>query len=99
MTVIVQEVSSLRQPGQVGSAESNKPVRVAHTKSLLRKSPTCSVVEGPPMFMNTIAVGPFDPVKFCVTGGATDAMPAFCSPCPLQTATAGLERLPGKTFR
>ena len=32
------------------------------TNSLLRKSPTSSVVEGPPMFMNTIAVGPFDEV-------------------------------------
>ena len=32
------------------------------TNSLLRKSPTSSVVEGPPMFINTIAVGPFEEV-------------------------------------
>lgn len=40
------------------------------TKSLLRKSPTSSVVDGPPIFMNTIAVGPFELVASCVTGGA-----------------------------
>lgn len=40
-----------------------------HTKSRLKKSPTSSVVDGPPMFMNTIAVGPLDPAEFCVTGG------------------------------
>lgn len=26
------------------------------------------------MFMNTIAVGPFEPTEFCVTGGATVAI-------------------------
>lgn len=26
------------------------------------------------MFMNTMAVGPFDPAALCVTGGATVAM-------------------------
>jgi hypothetical protein len=40
-----------------------------HTNSLLKKSPTSSVVEGPPMFMKTIAVGPFEPAASCVTGG------------------------------
>jgi hypothetical protein len=40
------------------------------TKSRLRKEPTSSVVEGPPMFMNTIAVGPMEPADDCVTGGA-----------------------------
>jgi hypothetical protein len=45
-------------------------VRVAlHTKSLLKKSPTSSVVDGPPMFMKTIAVGPLELVASCVTGG------------------------------
>jgi len=39
------------------------------TKSLLKKSPTSSVVAGPPIFMNTIAVGPFELVASCVTGG------------------------------
>jgi hypothetical protein len=39
------------------------------TKSLLKKSPTSSVVEGPPIFMKTIAVGPFELVASCVTGG------------------------------
>jgi hypothetical protein len=39
---------------------------VALTNSLLRKSPTSSVVEGPPMLRNTIAVGPCD--ELCVTG-------------------------------
>ena len=44
------------------------------TNSLLRKSPTSSVVEGPPMFMNTIAVGPFEEVASCMTGGTTVAI-------------------------
>lgn len=39
------------------------------TKSLLKKPPTSSVVAGPPMFMKTIAVGPFELVASCVTGG------------------------------
>lgn len=30
------------------------------------------------MFIKTIAVGPFDPVAFWVTGGATVASPLFC---------------------
>lgn len=47
---------------------------VGHTNNLLRKSPTSSVVDGPPIFIKTIAVGPFEPVEFCVTGGATVAM-------------------------
>ena len=33
-----------------------------HTNNLLRKSPTSLVVEGPPMFMNTMAVGPLGDV-------------------------------------
>jgi len=48
------------------------------TNSLLRKSPTSSVVDGPPMFMNTIAVGPLDDVMSCVTGGATVAIDRLC---------------------
>lgn len=32
------------------------------------------MVDGPPMFMKTIAVGPFDDVASCVTGGATVAI-------------------------
>lgn len=32
------------------------------TNSLLRNDSTSSVVDGPPMFKNTMAVGPFDPV-------------------------------------
>ena len=31
------------------------------------------MVDGPPIFMNTIAVGPFEPTAFWVTGGATVA--------------------------
>ena len=45
------------------------------TKSLLRKSPTSSVVDGPPIFIKTIAVGPFLPVESCVTGGTGVANP------------------------
>lgn len=52
-----------------------------HTNSLLKKSPTWSVEDGPPIFMNTIAVGPFALIEFCVTGGTTEAMPARCAPC------------------
>lgn len=54
------------------------------TKSLLKKSPTSLVVDGPPIFMNTIAVGPLDPVESCVTGGTGVAKdrnwfaPALC---------------------
>lgn len=44
------------------------------TNSLLKKSPTSSVVEGPPIFRKTIAVGPFDPVESWVTGGTTVAI-------------------------
>lgn len=40
---------------------------------MLRKPWTSSVVDGPPMFMKTIAVGPFAPVGTCV--GATVALP------------------------
>ena len=44
------------------------------TNSLLRKSPTSSVVEGPPIFIKTIAVGPFETVASWVTGGTTVAI-------------------------
>lgn len=47
----------------------------SHTNSRLKKSPTSSVVDGPPIFINTIAVGPFEDVPLWVTGGtdvATD---------------------------
>jgi hypothetical protein len=43
------------------------------TKSRLRKSPTWSVLDGPPMFMNTMAVGPLEDGASCATGGAIDA--------------------------
>jgi hypothetical protein len=33
-----------------------------HTKRRLKKSSTSFVVDGPPMFIKTIAVGPFEPV-------------------------------------
>jgi hypothetical protein len=49
-------------------------MRSKHTNNLLRKSPTSLVVEGPPIFMNTMAVGPLEPVASCVTGG-TGALP------------------------
>lgn len=48
-----------------------------HTNNLLRKSPTSLVVEGPPMFMNTMAVGPLGDVASCVTGGTTVAIDLF----------------------
>ena len=38
------------------------------TKRRLRKSPTSSTVDGPPMFRNTMAVGPLEPSEFWVTG-------------------------------
>jgi hypothetical protein len=43
------------------------------TNKRLKKSWTSSVVDGPPMFMNTIAVGPLELVAFCETGGTTVA--------------------------
>ena len=45
-----------------------------HTNNLLRKSPTSAVVDGPPMFIKTMAVGPLDEVASCVTGGTTVAI-------------------------
>lgn len=60
------------------------------TKRLLKNDPTSSVVEGPPMFMKTIAVGPFEPAAFCVTGGTTDAKARFES-CPRGVRSAMLE--------
>lgn len=53
------------------------------TKSLLRNPPTSSVVDGPPIFINTIAVGPFLLVESCVTGGTGVANPLNCSALPL----------------
>lgn len=44
------------------------------TNNLLRNPPTSSVVEGPPMFMKTMAVGPFEEVASWVTGGTTVAI-------------------------
>jgi hypothetical protein len=59
------------------------------TNNLLRKSPTSSVDEGPPMFMNTIAVGPCAPTALCVTGGATVAIyDRWSQGCPLRQNVA-----------
>lgn len=62
------------------------------TNSLLRKSPTSPVVEGPPMFMKTMAVGPLEPVASCVTGGAKLAFPLFAVHCD-RTRWDGAARL------
>ncbi len=48
------------------------------TNNLLRKIPTSPVVAGPPMFMKTIAVGPFEDVASWVTGGTTVAIDRPC---------------------
>jgi hypothetical protein len=66
------------------------------TNNLLRKSPTWSVVDGPPMFMKTIAVGPFEPITPRDTGGTTVAK-VRCRPTSSGTSEAedhgaGLER-------
>jgi hypothetical protein len=45
------------------------------TNNLLRKSPTSPVVEGPPIFISTIAVGPLEDVASWVTGGTAVASP------------------------
>jgi hypothetical protein len=44
-----------------------------HTNNMLRKPWTSSVVDGPPMFMKTMAVGPFEP--FGTGVGAIVALP------------------------
>lgn len=44
-------------------------MRSPSAKRRERKGPTSSVVEGPPMFMKTMAVGPCDEVEDWVTGG------------------------------
>ena len=48
-------------------------MRSASAKRRERKGPTSAVVRGPPMFMNTMAVGPREDVCDWVTGGATVA--------------------------
>lgn len=55
--------------------------RRGFTNNLLKKSPTAPVVEGPPIFMKTIAVGPFDEVESCVTGGTIVAIDRPCAVC------------------
>lgn len=57
-----------------------------HTNNLLKKLPTSSVVDGPPMFIKTIAVPFFEPV-LCVTG-ATVALPLLH--CALYAESAGV---------
>lgn len=52
-----------------------------HTNNLLRKEPTSDVVDGPPIFMNMIAVGPLDDVASCVTGGTTTEAIERCCLC------------------
>jgi len=61
-------------------------IEIEFTNSMERKPWTSSVVEGPPMFMKTIAVGPLEPV--CGTG-ATVALPLrHCTP---YAESAGVE--------
>lgn len=89
MTEVGPVESGLHQPERPSITISGAcSIRVKHddvhslivllTNSLLRKSPTSSVVDGPPMFMNTIAVGPLEPIESCVTGGATVAILRRC---------------------
>jgi hypothetical protein len=62
-----------------------------HTNRLLKNEWTSSVVEGPPMFINTMAVGPLEPAAFCVTGGATVALPLLhCEALGNRTDVAGV---------
>lgn len=72
---------------------------MGHTNSLLRKLPTWSVDEGPPMFMNTIAVGPLALMLFCVTGGATVAMDFEDPHCNDVRAVDGRVKELGATLR
>lgn len=51
--------------------------KYARTNNRLRKSPTSSVVDGPPIFMKTIAVPSLDRAEFDVTGRAVVAMPCL----------------------
>lgn len=53
-------------------------MRSASAKSRERKGPTSATVEGPPMFMKTMAVGPEREVRSCVTGGTTVAIERAC---------------------
>lgn len=56
---------------------------------MLRKPWTSSVVDGPPMFMKTIAVGPLAPGVTCV--GATVALPLrHCTLYDERTDVAGV---------
>lgn len=68
------------------------------TNNLLRKSPTSSVVEGPPIFMKTIAVGPLDDVASWVTWGTIVAIDRIwhcgcfeIARCVLIAAALGME--------
>lgn len=80
MVGVVREELNHRRPlcERLKSAvmsEYSFPAR-KHTNNLLKKDSTSSVVDGPPMFIKTMAVGPFDDVPSCVTGGTAVAKPA-----------------------
>lgn len=49
-------------------------MRSASAKRRERKGPTSERVEGPPIFMNTMAVGPLREAESCITGGTTVAI-------------------------
>jgi hypothetical protein len=67
-------------------------IRKLHTNKALRKPWTSSVVDGPPMFMNTIAVGPFEPLGTCA--GATVALPLLhCKLYDEKTDVAGVSEV------
>jgi hypothetical protein len=63
-----------------GKTKSSHAGSYGRTNSLPRKSSTSAVVDGPPMFRKTIAVGPFEPAASCVTGGTAVAIPYLWLP-------------------
>jgi hypothetical protein len=76
-------VGGVRGGGLAGLATD-----VGLTKSLLKKPPTSSSVDGPPMLRKTMAVGPLEPVASWVTGGAGVAGVARCL-CWLRAVVMG----------
>jgi hypothetical protein len=50
----------IKSPSAFSFVRFSQKGSTALTNSLLRKSPTSSVVDGPPIFRNTTAVGPLE---------------------------------------
>src|SRR5512140_1440830 len=81
----------MRSPSAYGIvSKGRRRRRKMPTKSLLRKSPTSSTVDGPPMLRKTMAVGPCEPALFCVTGYVGVASHRRCCRDCVEVSRSGL---------